>query len=92
LALLTALAAALVVIFDVGASVSTAACSGARCPALGPHGLAYGVLLCGAPVIAVLTIVASLFTATRRRGFLVPLWALVLLRCDVARTSMLLSK
>jgi hypothetical protein len=92
LALLTAPAAALVMIFDVGAAVSTAACSGARCPALGPHGLGYGVLLYGAPVIAVLTIVASFFTATRRRGFLVPLWGLVLLLCDVAVTSMLFSK
>jgi hypothetical protein len=92
LALLTAPAAALVMIFDVGAAVSTAACSGAQCPALGPHGLGYGVLLYGAPVIAVLTIVASFFTATRRRGFLVPLWGLVLLLCDVAVTSMLFSK
>ena len=92
LALLTAPAAALVMIFDVGAAVSTAACSGVRCPALGPHGLGYGVLLYGAPVIAVLTIVASFFTATRRRGFLVPLWGLVLLLCDVAVTSMLFSK
>lgn len=89
LALLTVPAAALVMIFDVGAAVSTAACSGAQCPALGPHGLVYGVLLCGAPVIAALTIVASFFTATRRRGFLVPLWGLVLLLCDVAVTSML---
>ena len=34
-ALLTVPAAALVMIFDVGAAVSTAACSGAQCPALG---------------------------------------------------------
>ncbi|MGO9355515.1 MAG: hypothetical protein ACLP3C_33555 [Mycobacterium sp.] len=59
LALLTVPAAALVMVFDVGAAVSTAACSGAQCPALGPHGLVYGVLLYGAPAIAVLTIVAS---------------------------------
>lgn len=92
LALLTVPAAALVMIFDVGAAVSTAACSGAQCPALGPHGLGYGVLLYGAPAIAVLTIVASFFTATRRRGFLIPLWGLVLLACDIAVTSMLFSK
>ena len=92
LALLTVPAAALVMIFDVGAAVSTAACSGAQCPALGRHGLVYGVLLYGAPVIAALTIVASFFAATRRRGFLVPLWGLVLLLCDVAVTSMLFSK
>jgi hypothetical protein len=92
LALLTVPAAALVMIFDVGAAMSTAACSGAQCPALGPHGLVYGVLLYGAPAIAALTIVASFFTATHRRGFLVPLWGLVLLLCDVAVTSMLFSK
>ena len=91
-ALLTVPAAALVMIFDVGAAVSTAACSGAQCPALGPHGLAYGVLLYGAPAIAAMTIVVSLFTATRRRGFLVPVLGLVLLLCDVAVTSMLFSK
>ncbi|BBZ40335.1 hypothetical protein [Mycobacterium conspicuum] len=92
LALLTVPAAALVMIFDLGAAMSTASCSGARCPALGPHGLVYGVLLYGAPVIAALTIVASLFTATRRRGFFVPLWGLALLLGDVALTSMLFSK
>ena len=92
LALLTVPAAALVMIFDVGAAVSTAACTGAKCPALGPHGLSYGVLLYGAPVIAAVTIVVSFFTATRRRGFLVPLVGLVLLVGDVAVTSMLFSK
>ena len=91
-ALLTVPAAALVMIFDVGAAVSTAACTGAQCPGLGPHGLAYGVLLYGAPAIAAMTIVVSLFTATRRRGFLVPVLGLVLLLCDVAVTSMLVSK
>jgi hypothetical protein len=92
LALLTVPAAALVIIFDVGAAMSTATCTGAQCPALGPHGVGYGVLLYGAPVIAVLTIIASFFTATHRRGFLIPLWGLVLLLCDVALTSMLFSK
>jgi hypothetical protein len=92
LALLTVPAAALVMIFDVGAAVSTAACSGAHCPALGPHGLGYGVLLYGPPMIAALSIVTSFFPATRRRGFLVPLWGLVLLLCDVAVTSLLFSK
>lgn len=92
LALLTVPAAALVMIFDVGAAVSTAACTGAQCPELGPHGLVYGVLLYGAPAVAVLTVAASFFTATHRRGFLVPLWGLVLLLCDVAVTSMLFSR
>jgi hypothetical protein len=92
LALLTVPAAALVMLFDVGAAVSTAACNGAQCPALGPHGLGYGVLLYGAPVIAVVTIVATVFAATHRRGFLVPLWGLALLLGDVAVTSMLFSK
>ena len=92
LALLTVPAAALVMIFDVGAAVSTAACTGAQCPGLGPHGLMYGVLLYGAPVVAALTIVASFFTATRRRGFLVPLWSWALLLCDIALTSILFSR
>jgi hypothetical protein len=92
LALVTVPAAALVMIFDVGAAMSTAACTGAQCPALGQHGLGYGVLLYGAPVIAVVTIVASFFTATHRRGFVVPVLGLVLMLCDVATTSVLFSK
>ncbi|MGV0749441.1 hypothetical protein [Mycolicibacter minnesotensis] len=78
-ALLTAAGAALVMVVAMGAVMSTAACSTAECPDLGPSGVVFGMLYYGAPVIAALTILASFFTAGRRRGFWVPVagWALL---------------
>jgi len=78
-AVLTAAGAALVMVFAMGAVMSTAACSTAECPDLGPSGVMFGVLYYGAPAIAALTILASFFTAGHRRGFLVPVagWALL---------------
>ncbi|KZS69743.1 hypothetical protein A4G29_01290 [Mycobacterium kansasii] len=91
LALLTVPAAALVMVFAIGAAMSMAACSGAQCPDLGPNGLVYGVLLYGAPVVAASTLIVSFFTASRRRGFVVPLCALALLVADIAVTAVLFS-
>lgn len=84
LALLTVPAAAVVLIFVLGAVMSTAACSERQCPNLGPNGIGFGVLFYGAPVIAALTIVISFFTARRRWGIAVPVCALVLLGADIA--------
>lgn len=82
-ALLTAAGAALVMVFATGAVMSTAACSTAECPDVGPSGAVFGVLYYGAPVIAALTILASFFTAGRRRGFVVPLMGWGLLALDL---------
>ncbi|RRR48539.1 hypothetical protein EHH44_00390 [Mycolicibacter terrae] len=82
-AVLTAAGAALVMVFATGAVMSTAACSTAECPDLGPSGVVFGVLYYGAPVIAALTILVSFVTAGRRRGFLVPLAGWVLLALDL---------
>jgi hypothetical protein len=92
LALLTAPAAALVMIFAIGAAMSIAACSDVHCPHLGPSGLVYGVLFYGAPVVAASTLVVSFFTATRRRGFVVPLCGLALVLSDIAATAMVFRK
>lgn len=89
LAALTVPAAALVMIVAVGAAMSVAACSAAQCPDLGPDGVVYGVLFYGAPVIAGLTIIASFFTALRRRGWIVPIVALALLAADFATIAIL---
>lgn len=89
LALLTVPAAALIMIFAVGAAMSVAACSAAHCPNLGPSGLLYGVLFYGAPVVAALTVVVSFFTAFRRRGHLVPLAGLALLLIDFAAIAII---
>lgn len=83
LALLTVPAAAVVLIFALGAVMSTAACSERQCPNLGPDGIGFEVLFYGAPVIAALAIVISLFTARHRWGIAVPLCALALLGADI---------
>ncbi|PIB78638.1 hypothetical protein CQY23_12900 [Mycobacterium celatum] len=83
LALLTIPAAAVVLVFTLGAVMSTAACSDKECPNLGPDGIGFGVLFYGAPVLSALTIIVSFFTARRRWGFVVPLCALALLVADI---------
>ncbi len=82
LALSTVLGAAAAQLFAMGAVMSTAACSTPDCPK--PSGLVYTLLTYGPPVIAVVTIVVSFFTAGRRRGFVVPLVAWLLIIVDVA--------
>jgi hypothetical protein len=84
LALLTVPAAGVVLVFALGAVMSTAACSAQACPNLGPGGISFGVLFYGAPIVAGLAIVVSFFTATRRWGIVVPLGALALLAADIA--------
>ncbi|MGH3969102.1 MAG: hypothetical protein ACRDTV_13580 [Mycobacterium sp.] len=84
LALLTVPAAAIVLIFTLGAVMSTAACSDRQCPNLGPDGIGFGVVFYGAPVVAALALVISFFTARRRWGIVVPLCALALLGADIA--------
>jgi hypothetical protein len=83
LALLTVPAAAIVMLFALGAVMSTDSCSGDRCSNLG-GGINFDVLFYGPPAVAVLVIIASVFTAKRRAGIAVPLVGLALLVIDVA--------
>lgn len=83
LALLTVLGAGVVMAVAMGVVMSTAACSDKACPNLGPDGISFNVLFYGAPVLAVLTIVVSFFTARRRWGFMVPVSALALMIADI---------
>jgi hypothetical protein len=83
LALLTVVGAGVVMVFSLGAVMSTAACSDKQCPNLGPNGVSFDVLFYGAPLVAALTIVVSFFTAQRRWGIVVPLLALALLVADI---------
>ncbi len=87
LALLTIPGAAVVLIFALGAVMSTAACSDKQCPNLGPSGIGFGVLFYGAPVVALAAIVLSFVTARRRWGIAVPLCALALLGADIVILS-----
>ena len=84
LALLTAVGAGITMAVALGAVMSTAACSDKACPNLGPRGISFDTLYYGAPAIAVVTIVLSIFTARRRWGFVIPVTALALLIADIA--------
>ncbi len=81
LALATVPAAAIVMLFALGAVMSTDGCSERTCPNLGRGGIDFGAAFYGAPVVAFVVIVISFFTAKRRGGIAVPLagWALLVL-------------
>lgn len=82
LALLTVPGAAIAMLFALGAVMSTDSCAD-RCPNLG-GGLSFDVFFYGPPLVALLVIVASVFTAKRHGGIAVPLVGLALLVTDVA--------
>ncbi len=84
LALTTVPAAAIVMLFALGAVMSTDGCSDRQCPNLGHGGIDFGVAFYGAPVVALVVIVISFFTAKRRGGIVVPLCGWALLVADVA--------
>jgi hypothetical protein len=81
LALLTIPAAIVVVLVAIGSVMSTAGCSGSACT--GPGSFWFGVLFYGAPILAAVTLIVSLFTANRRWGIVVPLCALALFGVDL---------
>ena len=84
LGLATVPAAAIVMLFALGAVMSTDGCSDGSCPNLGRGGINFGVAFYGAPVVAVVVILISFFTAKRRGGIVVPLCGWALLIADVA--------
>ena len=84
LALTTVPAAAIVMLFALGAVMSTDGCSDRSCPNLGRGGINFGVAFYGAPVVAFAVLVISFFTAKRRGGIAVPLCGWALLVVDVA--------
>lgn len=82
LALLTVPVAVVVLIFGIGAVMSTSGCSNHQCR--GPSGVVFEILFYGAPIVAALTILISFFTARRGWGIVVPLFGLALLVADIA--------
>jgi hypothetical protein len=82
LALLTIPGAAVAMFFAYGAVLGTSACA-QTCEHL-PNEAVYTVMLYGPPVVAVLAVVLSFFTARLSRGYLVPAAAWALLILDVA--------
>jgi hypothetical protein len=84
LAICTVPGAAIVMLFALGAVMSTDACSDHACPNLGRGGIDFGLAFYGAPVVAFVVIALSFFTAKRRGGIVVPLCGWALLIADVA--------
>jgi len=91
LALSTVPAAAIVMLFALGAVMSTDGCTGRSCPNPGRGGIDFGVAFYGAPVVAFVVIVISFFTAKRRGGMVVPLAGWALLIIDVALMAVTVS-
>ncbi|MBV8789535.1 MAG: hypothetical protein JOZ00_23020 [Mycobacterium sp.] len=81
LALATVPGAAIVMLFALGAAMSTDGCTDRSCANLGRGGIDFGTAFYGAPVVAVVVIVLTFFTAKRRGGVAVPLlgWGLLIL-------------
>lgn len=71
LALLTIPGAIAVVAYSYLQVMGTAACVERACR-LGPGEFVFGLIMYGTPVVAVVAIVLSFFTARRPRGFVVP--------------------
>lgn len=84
LALLTVPAAVAVFLYGMGAVMSMAGCTSDACANKGPGEFWFGILFYGAPVVPVVVIAVSIFTARLRRGILVPLFGLALLAIDFA--------
>jgi hypothetical protein len=84
IALSTVPGAAIVMLFALGAVMSTDGCAERSCPNLGRGGIDFGIAFYGAPLVAFVVIVLSFFTAKHRKGIVVPLCGWALLVADVA--------
>ncbi|TMS52633.1 hypothetical protein E0T84_15555 [Mycobacterium sp. DBP42] len=84
LVVLTIPAAIAVFLYGMGAVMSMAGCTGEVCANKGPGEFWFGVLFYGAPVVPIVTIAISIFTARMRYGILVPIVGLALLAIDFA--------
>jgi len=82
LAVATVLGAAALVVLAYGKVMGTAACTADTCEV--PSEGLFTVLLYGPPVVAAVAVVLSFFTARRRKGFVVPAVAWLLLAVDLA--------
>lgn len=84
LALTMVPAAAIVMLFALGAVMSTDPCADHSCPGLGGGAINFGVAFYGAPAVALAVLFVSFFTAKRKGGLVVPLCGWALLIADVA--------
>jgi hypothetical protein len=75
LALATLPGAAAAVVFLYMQILGSAGCSDQTCPRQGPNELGFTLIQYGVPAVAVAAVVLSFFTARRRGGILVPVFA-----------------
>src|SRR6202021_3359156 len=73
LAVLTAPAALFVLLFGFAAAMGTDRCAYEDCPRMGPPVPVMTLLVFGAPLVSLVTIIATIRTAQRRWGFAIPL-------------------
>jgi hypothetical protein len=59
--------------------LGTAACTDRMCDDLGPGETVFGLILYGTPIVAVVALLLSFFTARHRLGYVLPLiaWAVI---------------
>jgi hypothetical protein len=79
LALATIPGAVVVVVFLYMQVLGTAGCNDQPCPRQGPAELGFTLIQYGAPIVAVVAVVLSFFTARRRGGIVVPVVAWLVL-------------
>jgi hypothetical protein len=79
LALATLPGAVVVVVFLYMQILGTAGCNHQPCPRQGPGEVGFTLIQYGAPIVAMVAVVLSFFTARRRGGILVPVVAWLLL-------------
>lgn len=79
LAALTIPGAVAVVLFAYLQVLATAGCTDATCPRQGPGELGFSLITYGLPILAILTVVVSFFTARRRLGIVVPAFTWLML-------------
>jgi len=79
LAIATVPGAIAVVVFLYMQILGTAGCNHQPCPREGPGELGFTLIQYGAPIVAVVAVALSFFTARRRGGIVVPVVAWLLL-------------
>jgi hypothetical protein len=83
LAVLTVPGALFVMLFGFAAAMGTDRCAYEDCPRMGPPVPVMTLLVFGAPLLSLATIIASARTARRGWGFAIPLAAFALFSIDV---------
>jgi hypothetical protein len=83
LAVLTVPGALFVLLFGFAAAMGTDRCAYEDCPRMGPPAPVMTLLVFGAPLVSLVTLIATIRTAPRRWGFVIPFAVFALFGIDV---------